>query len=652
MTETGIKDYNIKDYNLIQTTRNSDWDGDMQEKIGNGKLQIKFPVGLKLIIIVSLIVIVAMSVLTYISLNFFERETENRIRDNNISLSQTVANQSEKEIFQLLDSANLLFQLGLMSNEDTSLVEDFFANSRSLIFVGIPGSDFSFSNRDWFRASGIFNESATLESIMATHSENLDRARAGETLIINISPLIPNLHSPVIAFFAPFLFGTERQTFVVLADVGASLAESVQSQEGFTTTMIINSEGEILAHPDPARVLGGENLRNSEIFEKLYAQGLPRGQIFYEEETDDGLVSVMGSFALISIGNLGVVTTVREADAFAVMKSIRILNWSLLGIVLSFAILGVYFFSQSLSNPLKELTLATMQIKVGNYDITINPRTKDEVGQLAQNFSSMVPSLRARERLFQKTEVFVNKQVAQMIDNDTLPEHAETKEVTVFFSDIRDFTPMSEAMGDPQLVINNLTEYFGIMVPCIEQTQGTVDKFIGDAVMAVWGSMHNLENSAENAINASLMMRTALRKFNVGRGSIERPIFQIGCGLNSGPATVGIMGDPSSKMEWAHMGDTVNLASRIEALNKLMGTDIIISQSTANCVEGIFNLVPLKKIKIKGKSEPQRIYAVLGRMGDKTQPKSLGELRTMIGITDAFGKTSDSKVIEYEILDS
>jgi len=622
----------------------------MQRETENSKLRTQFPVSMKLIIIVSLIVVAAMSILTYISLYFFERETENRIRDNNISLSQTVANQSEKEILQLFDSANLLFQIGLASSGDALLVEDFFANSRSLIFVGIPGSELGFSNRDWFRASGIFNESAILESIIGANLETANRARGGETLVINVSPLIPNLDSPVIALFAPFLFGTERQSFVVLADVGASLAESVQSQEGFTTTMIINSEGEILAHPDSARVLGGENLRNSEIFEKMYTQGLPRGQILYEEETEEGLLSVMGSFALISIGNLGVITTVREADAFAVVRSIRILNWSLLGIVLSFAILGVYFFSQSLSNPLKELTSATMQIKIGNYDITIRPRTKDEVGLLARNFSSMVPSLMARERLFQKTESFVNKQVAQMIDDDTLPEHAETKEVTVFFSDVRNFTSMSEAMGDPQLVIDNLSGYFRAMVPYIEQTQGTVDKFIGDAVMAVWGSMHQLENPAENAINASLMMRAALRKFNIDRGSVERPIFQIGCGLSSGPATVGIMGDPSSKMEWAHMGDTVNLASRIEALNKPMGTDIIISQSTANRVEGIFSLVPLQRIKVKGKSEPQPIYAVLGRMDDEIRPKSLDELRTMIGITSVSGKISEET--KYEILDS
>jgi adenylate cyclase len=601
-----------------------------------------------------MIIILAMSTLTYLSLFFFKTETENRVRDNNISLSRTVARQSDKEILQLFDSANLLFQVGSASGGSAALVEDFFANSRSLIYVGVPGSGFDFANRDWFRSNRIFDEASVLNNILDARADSLENARSGETVVVNVSPLIPNLETPVIAMAAPFLLGTEQQALVILADVGSTLAESVRIQEGFTTTVIVNSDGEMLAHPDFSRVIGGENLRDSSIFQEMYAQGLPEGQVLFQEETINGPVEVMGSFALIPVGNLGVVTTVLVDDAFSVVRSIQLLNWSLLGAVLSLAILGIYFFSQQISNPLKELTLATRQIKAGNYNISIKPRTKDEVGQLTRNFTDMIPHLEARERLREKTEAFINKQVASMIDGNTLPDHAETKDVTVFFSDVRGFTSMSEAMGNPQLVLDNLSEYFRAMVPCVEETRGTVDKFIGDAVMAVWGSMQDLENNAESAVNGSLLMRAALQRFNSGRGGVSRPFFQIGCGLNSGPATVGIMGDPATKMEWAHMGDTVNLASRIEQLNNPMGTDILISQSTADKVKGIFHLVPMNKIKVKGKSEPQQIYAVLGRMDDDTRPRSLAEMRAMVGITGKFGQISDSEEheVKYEILDS
>jgi len=533
-------------------------------------------------------------------------------------------------------------------------VDDFFANSGSPVYVGIPEAGLDFTNRDWFRQNRIFDERTVLRGILDARSEDLLRARGGETVIINVSPLIPNLETPVMALAAPFLLGTEQQALVILADVGGTLAESVRIQEGFTTTVIVNSQGEMLAHPDFSRVFGGENLRDSAVFQEMYAQGLPEGQILFQEDTVNGPVDVIGSFALIDVANLGVVTTVLERDAFAVFGVIQRLNLYMLGAVLSLAILGVYFFSQSLSNPLKELTLATRKIKAGNWNISITPHSKDEVGQLTRNFMSMIPSLEARDRLKEKTEAFINRQVANMIDTDTLPDHAETKDVTVFFSDVRGFTSMSEAMGDPQLVLDNLSEYFRAMVPCVEETRGTVDKFIGDAVMAVWGSMQDLENNAESAVNGALMMRAALLQFNLHRGTPSRPVFQIGCGLNTGPATVGIMGDPTTKMEWAHMGDTVNLASRIEALNKPMGTDILISQATADRVEGIYDLVPMNKIKVKGKAEPQQIYAVLGRLDDEARPRSLRELRAMVGIKGQFGEVSatEEHEVKYEILTS
>jgi len=533
-----------------------------RKKINNRELGIKFPVGAKLILIVSAIIVLAMSTLAYLSIYFFKGEIRNQVEDTNIALSQTVGKQAEKEIEQFFDLSNLIFQVGSAAGGATSLIDDFFYNYQSLVYVGVPGSDFEFANRDWFRDNRISDEKAVLRNILSARADDLKKARDGETVVVNVSPFIPNLKAPVIALAAPFLLGSQQESLVILADIGDSLAESVSSRKGNTTTMIINSDGEILAHPDFSQVFNGENLRDSPVFQEMYSKGLTEGQIRFQEDTLNGPVKIMGSFKIIPTGNLGVVTTVSEKDAFSVVMSIQILNWSLLGAVLSLAVLAVFFFSQSISKPLKELTLATRMIKAQNYDaISIKPKTSDEVGQLTRNFMEMVPHLQARERLREKTEAFINKQVAEMIDGDTLPDHAETKDVTVFFSDVRGFTGMSEKMGDPQIVLDNLSEYFSAMVPCVEATRGTVDKFIGDAVMAVWGSMQDLENNAESAINGALMMRAALQNFNAGRGGITRPFFQIGCGLNSGPTTVGIMGDPSTKMEWAHMGDTVNLAS-------------------------------------------------------------------------------------------
>ena len=615
--------------------------------------RVRFSVGFKLILIVSTIIIVSMSSLSIVGLIFFRREIRNRVEETNITLSRMVARQAENEILHLTDSANLLFQLGSAEGGSQALVDDFFFNSQSLIYVGILGTDYGFTNRNWFRANRIFDENAVVRSILGARSPDLERARDNQTVIINVSPLIPNLETPLTALSIPFLLGTSQEALVILADVGSSLAESVRLQEGYTTTMIINSEGEVLAHPDFSRVFGGESLRDSPVFAKMYAQGTPTGRILFTDESGDKPASAIGSFALIPLGNLGVVSTVLENDAFRVVNRVQILNLTLLGTILSLAVLGVFLFSQSLSSPLKKLTLATRQIKARNYNIAIQPRTSDELGQLTRNFISMIPELEKVDRLQERTSKFVNPQVARMIAEDSLPDHAETKDVTVFFSDVRGFTAMSESMADPQLVLNNLSEYFQAMVPCVEQTLGTVDKFIGDAIMAVWGSMSDLENNAEAAVNGALMMRSALMDFNADRGTLKSPIFRIGCGLNSGPITVGMMGGGTAKEEWAHMGDTVNLASRIEALNKPMGTDILISESTANRVKGLFDLVSMNAMKVKGKSKPQRIYAVLGRMDDDERPRSLEEMRRMLGISGDFSGPagSGSHEAKFEIID-
>ncbi len=616
-------------------------------------LGVRFSVGMKLIIIVSAIIILAMSTMTYTALYFFKREIRNRVDDTNISMSRMVAAQADKEIVSLFNSANLLFQVSTASADSPELTNAFFSNYSSLIYVGVPGSQYNYLNRHWFHSNRIFNETQVLQNVLDERSAELEKARTGENVVINVSPYIPNLKSPVLALAAPFLLGTNEEILVILADVGSTLAESVQSKRGFTTTVIINSNGELLIHPETDRIMEGDNLQDSPVFQQMYTQGLPAGQIHYKESTDSKQ-SFVGSFSIIPTGNLGVITTVPEKKAFQILRWIQKLNIYLLGTILSLSILAVYFFSRSLSKPIKELALATRQIKAHNYSIYLTPKGHDEVGQLTRNFMSMIPQLKKVDRLQEKTSQFVNTQVARMIAENNLPERATTRDVTVFFSDIRNFTAMSESMNDPQLVMDNLSEYFQAMVPCVHETLGTVDKFIGDALMAVWGSMNDLPNNAENAVNGALMMREALVRFNAGRGGTHHPVFSIGCGLHSGPATVGLMGGRSAKLEWAHMGDTVNLASRIEALNKPMGTDILVSQATAERVKDIFQLVPMPPVMVKGKAEPQQIYAVLGRLDDTQRPKTLDALRSRLGISPSpeIKNGMDSHETKYEILDS
>ena len=157
----------------------------------------------------------------------------------------------------------------------------------------------------------------------------------------------------------------------------------------------------------------------------------------------------------------------------------------------------------------------------------------------------------------------------------------------------------------------------------------------------------------ENAINGALMVRRELREFNQGRGGDRKPAIRIGCGINSGPLLAGQIGS-EDRMEYTVIGDTVNLASRIESLNKVFYTDILVSEETYAMVKDIFAVVPMQKIKVKGKEEAQQIYAVLGRHDDPYCPASLDEVRSMLGLErkDISSVNVDEEEVKYTILDS
>jgi len=200
-------------------------------------------------------------------------------------------------------------------------------------------------------------------------------------------------------------------------------------------------------------------------------------------------------------------------------------------------------------------------------------------------------------------------------------------------------------------VVEFLNEYMTRMVGCVNVTSGVVDKFIGDAIMAVWGAPVSYGNDTEHAIDGALMMRKQLAEFNQGRGGIKKPLIRIGCGINTGPVLAGQIGS-EERMEYTVIGDTVNLASRIEQLNKPFGTDILISQDTYAITRGIYRVEPMQKIKVKGKAEPLQIYAVLGRMDDPSAPRSLEDLRRLLGI-EMTGKpeVADEAEKKYEIIE-
>lgn len=196
--------------------------------------------------------------------------------------------------------------------------------------------------------------------------------------------------------------------------------------------------------------------------------------------------------------------------------------------------------------------------------------------------------------------------VSQMMDNP--PELGGVdRELTVFFSDIRGFTSLSETLT-PQELVKHLNEYLTAMTDIILETGGTLDKYVGDEVMCFWGAPLEVKDHAYRACCCALLQKAKLEELNLNWPKEKR--IAIGIGLNTGIMTVGNMGSPG-RMNYTLMGDNVNLGARLEGTNKVYGTMIIVSEYTYALVKDQFIFRELDTIRVKGKNRPVVIYELL-----------------------------------------
>jgi len=188
----------------------------------------------------------------------------------------------------------------------------------------------------------------------------------------------------------------------------------------------------------------------------------------------------------------------------------------------------------------------------------------------------------------------------------------EDKEITVLFSDIRGFTTLSEKLT-PQELVAHLNQYLSAMTDIIFDYEGTLDKYVGDEIMAFWNAPVAQQDHAERACRTALDMMTMLRKLNESWPYDRR--LNIGIGMNTGIMTVGNMGS-ANRMDYTLMGDSVNLGARLEGTNKIYGTNVIVSEFTYEKIKDKFLCRELDTIRVKGKSKPVRIYEVFEFTGE------------------------------------
>ncbi len=227
---------------------------------------------------------------------------------------------------------------------------------------------------------------------------------------------------------------------------------------------------------------------------------------------------------------------------------------------------------------------------------------------------------RKRKEVRSAFQYYLSPAVIEQVleDPDRLKLGGEKKTLTVMFSDVRGFTTISETL-DAEELSALLNEYLTPMTDIVFATGGTLDKYMGDALMAIYGAPLDQPDHAERACGACLQMMEKLQELKVGWVQRGLPPIDIGIGLNTGPMSVGNMGS-TQRFDYTVMGDAVNLGSRLEGINKEYGTHIIIGPETANLVRDSYFLRELDSVAVKGKKEPVVIYELVGRPTDVDGP--------------------------------
>ena len=274
------------------------------------------------------------------------------------------------------------------------------------------------------------------------------------------------------------------------------------------------------------------------------------------------------------------------------------------------ALLAALWIARGVSRPLQQLADHTKLVAAGDYTRHIELPREDELGQLADAFNHMTVGLAERDRVRDLLGKVVSPEIATQLLQSDLKLGGEEREVTILFSDLRDFTTLSERLA-PMAVLALLNRYLDRMSAIIEQHGGVIDKYIGDAIMALFGAPVALADAPERAIAAARDMVRALDTLNQELAAEGQPVLAFGIGINTARVVAGNMGS-NTRLNYTVIGDGVNLASRLEGLTKdpAYGTAIIVSDATLQAMRVRPAARALGEVKVKGKAELVKIFAL------------------------------------------
>ncbi|GHU42266.1 adenylate/guanylate cyclase domain-containing protein [Spirochaetia bacterium] len=594
--------------------------------------KLRFPIGAKLILIVTILLLVSLGLITSLVAMFVSSDILKTAKKNNFEINEMSAQTTENELLSIkANTSVLLNNLSVLYSQKNNNTEvqhwNYFFSANSDI-AGIVLRTENESRQNTSGSVFINEQFLTANNLAGTMFDNfiinykgmLDRSLLGDTLVFNATPYFNDTAILAMSF--------TLQPFSSAVVFFSSLSITEAFGTGANSTTVINTSGDILISSDIEKITKGANV-SDDIFVRYTLKS--EDNILDEHYKDESGNSFIGNAHKLEDSNVVVFTTIGENIFFEGIQATTRRNIYLSLLVWFLSILFIWFFSKTISNPLVELQDAAASIEIGEYHLNLKNNNMDETGVLTQAVSGM-------SNVLANFEKFTNKVIARLARLGTLETGGASKQATIFFSDIRSFTAISEKLT-PEEVVEFLNQYMERMVACVILTGGAIDKFIGDAVMAHWGAVEtsgSAEKDALNGVRASLMMRASLYSFNKGRGTSEKdPIIKIGCGLNTGTVVAGQIGS-QERVVFTVIGDTVSFADRTETFNKVFGTQILITENTYKLVWKYLTAKEMGEVTEDGKKV--KIYAVINMKDEEQLTLMMADLEKVPGIDMALSR--------------
>jgi class 3 adenylate cyclase len=298
----------------------------------------------------------------------------------------------------------------------------------------------------------------------------------------------------------------------------------------------------------------------------------------------------------------------------------------LLAAALAIGLVVAASMTVNLVRPLRRLLKGAIAVQGGSLDTELPVTSRDEIGDLTAAFNAMVRELRSKARVRETFGKYLDPRIVEgLIERpELLGTKGERRVMTVCFADMKDFASLSEGVT-PVALVNVINRYLATMSEPIRRSGGIIDKYIGDAIMAFWGPPFTAaDEQARLACEASLGQLGLLPSFRQSLPEVlgikrHVPPVDMRIGIASGDVVVGNIGSDLS-MSYTVMGDAVNVASRLENVNKVYGTHLLVSGMTREMAKDAYEFREIDSIRVVGKEEPEQIFELLGRRGEVAQP--------------------------------